>query len=123
MDDQNIKNNDKVSVAGKKIKIVTHSSGFHTDDVFAVATLLIMLGENADVEIIRSRDMEVIKTGDYVVDVGGVHDPVTNRFDHHQAGGAGKRENDIPYASFGLVAISELCRTKTCLEKIWRGVM
>ncbi|MEK7128128.1 MAG: MYG1 family protein [Patescibacteria group bacterium] len=26
-----------------------------------------------------------------------------NRFDHHQVGGAGKRENNIPYSSFGLV--------------------
>ncbi len=85
-----------------KIKVVTHSSKFHTDDIFAVATLMLVLGED-NVEVIRSRDMEVIKTGDYVVDVGEIYDPNTNRFDHHQKGGAGKRENGVPYASFGLV--------------------
>jgi uncharacterized UPF0160 family protein len=86
----------------KKVKIVTHSSGFHTDDVFAVATLLLVL-KGSEVEVIRSRDQAVIDSGDYVVDVGGIHDPSKNRFDHHQSGGAGKRENGIPYASFGLV--------------------
>ncbi len=85
-----------------KTVIVTHSSKFHADDVFAVATLLLLLGEE-NIEIIRSRDMEVIQKGDYVVDVGGIHDPVTHRFDHHQMGGAGVRPNGIPYAAFGLV--------------------
>ncbi len=85
-----------------KVKIVTHSSKFHTDDIFAVATLSLVLGED-NIEIIRSRDPEVIKTGDYVVDVGGEYNFDTKRFDHHQIGGAGKRENGIPYASFGLI--------------------
>jgi uncharacterized UPF0160 family protein len=85
----------------KKKLIITHNAGFHTDDVFAVATLELLLGD--DVEVIRTRDEDIIKTGDYVVDVGGVYDEETNRFDHHQKGGAGKRENGIPYAAFGLV--------------------
>lgn len=86
-----------------QIKVIAHSSSFHTDDIFAVATILLVLGEEADVSVIRTRDMAIIETGDYVVDIGGVHDESTNRFDHHQFGGAGKRENGIPYASFGLV--------------------
>ena len=45
----------------KKITIVTHSSSFHTDDIFAVATLLIALGEDKNIEIIRSREKEVQK--------------------------------------------------------------
>jgi uncharacterized UPF0160 family protein len=85
-----------------KTKIVTHSSKFHTDDIFAVATLSLVLGEE-NIEVVRSRDPEVIKTGDYVVDVGGEYNLDTKRFDHHQKGGAGQRENGIPYASFGLV--------------------
>ena len=89
--------------SGKKITIVTHSSSFHTDDIFAVATLLLVLEKNNDVTVKRSRDEQIINSADYVVDVGGVYDPVTNRFDHHQEGGAGKRENGVPYASFGLV--------------------
>ncbi len=82
------------------MKIVTHNSSFHSDDVFAVATLLILFPEG---EVARTRDKDKIEAADYVVDVGMVNDPVLHRFDHHQPEGAGKRENGIPYASFGLV--------------------
>ncbi len=92
-----------MSESKNKVTIVTHNAGFHTDDIFAVATLLILLGENVEISIVRSRDKSVIESGDYVVDVGGIHDPSINRFDHHQEGGAGSRENGIPYAAFGLV--------------------
>ena len=54
-------------------------------------------------KIIRTRDEKIIKKGDYVFDVGGIYDPEENRFDHHQKGGAGKRENGIEYSSFGLI--------------------
>ncbi len=106
----------------KEIKIVAHNASFHADDVFAVATILISLSadaKNADkdgvinleknensnktVKVIRTRHPEEIAEGDYVVDVGGEYDPTKNRYDHHQKGGAGKRENGVPYASFGLV--------------------
>jgi len=80
-------------------KIVTHNGTFHPDDVFAVATLELAFG---DAEIIRTRDSEKIKTGDFIVDVGGKNDGEKN-FDHHQEGGAGERPNGVPYASFGLV--------------------
>ncbi len=85
-----------------KIRIVTHSGGFHADDVFGVATLTLLL-DKENIEVLRSRDPQVIATGDYVLDVGEVYDPETNRFDHHQKGGAGERPNGIPYASFGLI--------------------
>jgi uncharacterized UPF0160 family protein len=86
-----------------KVTIVTHSSGFHTDDIFAVATLSLLLEKDHEISVVRSRDKNIIEKGDYVVDVGGIYDESQNRFDHHQEGGAGKRENGIPYASFGLV--------------------
>lgn len=86
----------------RKIKLVTHSNAFHSDDVFATAVLLLYLGDK-DFEILRTRDKEAIESGDYVYDVGFVYDESKNRFDHHQEGGAGKRENGIPYSSFGLV--------------------
>lgn len=86
------------------VRIVTHSGGFHADDVFATALLKKIEEEKGNtVEVIRSRDPEIWKTGNYVVDVGGVYDEVLGRFDHHQEGGAGIRENGIPYSSFGLV--------------------
>ena len=83
------------------IKIATHSGGFHTDDVFAVATLQLVYGKE-NIEVIRTRDEAVLATADIVVDVGGVYDVETKRFDHHQNGGP-VRENGIPYAAFGLV--------------------
>ena len=81
-------------------KIVTHNSTFHADDVFAVATLLII---EPDAEVIRTRDENIISSADYVVDVGQIYDKDKKRFDHHQLGGAGKRDDGIEYASFGLV--------------------
>jgi len=86
----------------KTIRIITHSGSFHADELLAVAALEIYLGEKP-YEVIRTRDPQVIATGDYVVDVGGVYDPAINRFDHHQHGGADVRANGIPYSSFGLV--------------------
>lgn len=91
--------NNKTSNGMKKI--VTHSGNFHTDEVFACATLALLNG--GQVEIVRSRDPEVWATGDYVVDVCGEYDPARGRFDHHQMGGAGERANGIPYSSVGLV--------------------
>lgn len=84
------------------IRIITHSGSFHTDEIMAIAALDLYL-KGAPYEVVRTRDMEVIATGDYVVDVGGVYDHEARRYDHHQQGGAGQRENGIPYSSFGLV--------------------
>lgn len=84
--------------------IVTHSGNYHPDDVLAVATLTLWLdAHNETYDIIRSRDKEVIEKADYVIDVGGVHDHDNRRYDHHQTGGAGVRDNGIEYASFGLI--------------------
>ena len=84
-----------------KKKLITHNGSFHADDVFATAVLSIL--NKGKVKVIRTRDEKIIVKGDYVYDVGGIYDPEVNRFDHHQKGGAGKRENGIEYSSFGLV--------------------
>ena len=87
----------------KKI-LVTHNGSFQSDDIFAAAAISILLEKAGEpYEIIRTRDPEIIKTGDYVFDVGGIHDEATNRFDHHQIGGAGRGLDNIEYAAFGLV--------------------
>ncbi len=84
--------------------LITHDGSFHTDDVFACAVLSLLLENKKEkFKIIRTRDEEIIKCGDYVFDVGGIYDEKLNRFDHHQVGGAGKRDNGIKYSSFGLV--------------------
>lgn len=86
------------------MKIITHSGNFHPDEVLAVASLRILFGNGC--EIIRTRDIKTLEekdAEDIVLDVGFKYIPEENRFDHHQEGGAGKRENGIPYASFGLI--------------------
>lgn len=93
--------------------IVTHSTTFHPDDLFAVALLIYKLekegyslkSKTADkkIKVVRSLDPKVWATADFVVDIGRVHNPKKLRFDHHQEGGAGERPNGVPYASFGLV--------------------
>ena len=82
------------------MRAATHSGGFHADDVFALAVLRIA---HPGLEIVRSRDPEVLAAADFRVDVGGRDDPATGDFDHHQRGGAGERSNGIRYAAFGLV--------------------
>ena len=82
------------------MKVATHPGNFHADDVFAIAVLELVHGP---LELVRTRDPEAQAAADLRVDVGGRSDPATGDFDHHQKGGAGERENGVPYASFGLV--------------------
>lgn len=105
-------------------KIVTHNSNFHADDAFAVACLQIYLDKLGEkYTVIRSRDMEIIETGDYVVDVGGIYDEDDNRFDHHQESFKETGYLGIPYSSFGLVWKHfglEVCENKNVWEKMKR---
>lgn len=80
--------------------IATHNGNFHADDVFSVAALKSIFPCAA---LIRTRNLDTISNADIVVDVGGEYDAEKDLFDHHQRGGAGKRENGIPYSSFGLI--------------------
>ena len=104
----------------KKKKIcVTHNGAFHADDLFATAALSIL--NNGNIKIIRTRDPKIFETADYVYDVGGENDPERNKFDHHQKGGGGKRENGIPYAAFGLVWKKfgeQICGSKEAADSI-----
>lgn len=81
-------------------KIGTHDKRFHTDEVFAVATLLMVF---PDAQLVRTRDETVLATCDILVDVGREYDHDRGRYDHHQPGGAGRRQNGIELSSFGLV--------------------
>ncbi len=86
----------------EKIRIVTHSGTFHVDEILAVSALELYLN-GRPYEVVRSRDPEVWKTGDFVLDVGMEYDHARRRYDHHQEGGAGARANGIPYSAFGLI--------------------
>ncbi|WP_210493138.1 MYG1 family protein [Patulibacter sp. SYSU D01012] len=81
------------------LRVGTHSGSFHADEVFALATLRLARGP---LEIVRSRDPQVLATCTLRVDVGRRYDPAGGDFDHHQ-GDVGERANGIRYASFGLV--------------------
>jgi len=108
-----------MSLFHKNKILVTHNSTFHADDLFSTATLSIL--NNGNIKVIRTRDPKIIVTGDYVYDIGGVYNPSINNFDHHQKGGAGVRDNGIPYASFGLVWKTygeQICGSKEVSEKI-----
>lgn len=64
-------------------KIGTHDGTFHCDEVLA-CSLLKMLPEFKDAEIIRTRKPDILECCDVVVDVGGVYDETKHRYDHHQ---------------------------------------
>jgi uncharacterized UPF0160 family protein len=80
--------------------IVTHGGKFHADDAWAVATLNVLY---PGADLVRTRDQAIIDSADFVIDVGGIWDPASGRFDHHQKGFSGARQSGVPYASAGLV--------------------
>lgn len=80
--------------------IATHSGSFHADEVFAIAAMKLL---KEPVEVIRTRDREVLAEADVRIDVGFNHDPSSGDFDHHQRDFNMTRENGIGYASFGLI--------------------
>lgn len=107
-----------MNISDKRV-VLTHSGPFHADDIFAVAVLKLVFGD--DLEVVRSREEHLLSKADIVVDVGGIYDPEKLRFDHHQTVGAGHRENGIPYASFGLVWKSfgqKICESNDVALKI-----
>jgi uncharacterized UPF0160 family protein len=76
------------------MRIVTHGGKFHADDAWAVAVLNILFPGS---EIVRTRQPDLIEAADFAVDVGGIWDPATGRFDHHQKGFEGARQSGVPY--------------------------
>ncbi|KAG9509016.1 UPF0160 protein C27H6.8, partial [Fragariocoptes setiger] len=63
--------------------IGTHDGVFHCDEALA-CFMLKQLPQFKDFDILRTRDPAKLAQAEVVVDVGGVFDPVTKRFDHHQ---------------------------------------
>ncbi len=81
--------------------LVTHSGGFHADELLSSVVLSRLFPK---ARIVRSRAPEWITPGaDRVIyDVGGAYDAAAQVFDHHQRG-APLRGDGQPYSSFGLV--------------------
>ena len=74
---------------------ITHSGTFHADDVFSTAFLDFYLG---DVRVFRTNNVDSSKVSKDAI----IYDVGRGRFDHHQMD-ALKRDNGIPYCSFGLI--------------------
>ena len=74
----------------------THNGTFHADEVTACGLLSLFDLIDPD-KVVRTRDMAVLATCEYVCDVGGIYDPARKLFDHHQA------EYQGPWSSAGMV--------------------
>lgn len=81
--------------------LVTHSGGFHADEVLSTVILTRLFPE---AEIVRSRSPDWITPaeGRLIYDVGGAYDVAAGIFDHHQRESP-LRDDETPYSSFGLV--------------------
>lgn len=83
----------------EKANCITHSGTFHADEIFATIILSKIKPEIrlARVEELRESEKEKVQKTAIIYDIGG------GKFDHHQLGGNGKRENGVRYAACGLV--------------------
>jgi len=81
--------------------LVTHSGGFHADELLSSVLLTRLFG---DAKLVRTRDRDMITpSADKIIyDVGGAYDADAQIFDHHQRPGP-LRSDDQPYSSFGLI--------------------
>lgn len=74
---------------------ITHSGTMHADEVFSTVFLDLYKGES---RVFRTNKIEQSKVRDDAI----IYDIGRGKFDHHQLD-AKKRENNIPYCSFGLL--------------------
>ncbi|MEC7762586.1 MAG: MYG1 family protein [Pseudomonadota bacterium] len=81
--------------------LVTHSGGFHADELLASVVLTRLFPEAV---LVRSRDADWITpgAGKVIYDVGRDYDAEAGIFDHHQRP-APQRPDGQPYSSFGLI--------------------
>lgn len=81
--------------------LVTHSGGFHADEILSSVVLTRLFPQ---ARLVRSRAQEwITPAADRIIyDVGGSYDADLQIFDHHQRG-APLREDGRPYSSFGLI--------------------
>lgn len=81
--------------------LVTHSGGFHADEVLSSVVLTRLFPQAV---LHRSRDRQwLTPAADKIIyDVGGAYDDVAQIFDHHQRPSP-LREDGQPFSSFGLI--------------------
>lgn len=81
--------------------LVTHSGGFHADEVMA-SVILTRIFPTADLRRSRAAAWITPAADRLIYDVGGAYDAAAGIFDHHQRG-APLRADGQPFSSFGLI--------------------
>jgi len=107
--------------------LATHNGSFHCDDVFSITVMKLLTPECT---VIRTRDIDLIKSADMRIDVGQRYDPSTGDFDHHQKGGAGIHEQSgirrssigLIWQHYGLELITKLYGDIKYNKQIWKRV-
>ena len=81
--------------------LVTHSGGFHADELLSSVILTRLF---PDAQLVRTRDKDWITPAQdrIIYDLGGQFDAGLQIFDHHQRPNP-LRENGQPYSAFGLI--------------------
>ena len=77
--------------------IITHAGIFHADEVLATVILKKVLGD--DITVCRTFKVPEEGLSDDII----IYDIGLGKYDHHQKGGNGSRENGVPYAAVGLI--------------------
>ena len=99
------------------IVVVVHGGPCHADEVYAIVVLERIYGK---VYVLRCFKVpEKIGENVIICDIG------YGKYDHHQPGGNGERENGVPYAAagliwkdFGMEALKDTCNP----EFIWKAI-
>lgn len=93
----------------RPLAVLTHDGVFHLDETLCLAMLKYLCDAmNVVLNVKRSRNPIFFGQADIMIDVGMEYNPETLRFDHHQKGGAGRRDKDgseeegTPFSSIGL---------------------
>lgn len=86
--------NIKVTKNINEANCITHAGIFHADEVFASVILSKVID---NLVISRVFEIDDLMNNKIIYDIGG------GKFDHHQLGGNGKREDGISYSSCGLI--------------------
>ena len=91
--------NVKITKNIKDANCITHAGTFHADEIFATLILSKIIPR---ITLIRlpefgKEENTLAKQNVIVYDIGG------GKYDHHQLGGNGIRENGVKYAACGLI--------------------
>lgn len=87
-----------------ELSVAIHSFNFHADDIFSIALLKALAKVcNFKLNIIRTRDEDILKKVDMRVDVGKKYSEETLDFDHHQKDPSLMQKEGIKHSAFGLL--------------------